>query len=290
MTTVTTDPPAHVLPPLTRNDYERSEEIVDHVQAALSLSRSGLMSRAQVHDKDHTLFIGEEALVCLIRHYHLRGDALVVERLSEALVRRITGPIKRWLWEVGFRSDDEDDAMSEAYQETIVRLFGGSPSRDDKERREGGILDLDSDKSDFAQVRFWIFLQGRTTDASRIIGVARGRRAKNIDINDLAGHAPNGDTESRGESPSENWDDLSPWKTLAQQHEEDALRRAVRGLSNSPVPLRDVMRLRHFDRWQIESGDAGVVTLSTHFERTPKTIRSWLRKAEKQLRDILQQS
>lgn len=290
MITATTDSPVRALPPLTRNGYERTDETVGHIQAALALSRTGLMSRAQVRDKDHALFIGEEALVCLIRHHHLRGDTLVVERLSEALVRRITGPIKRWLWEVSFRPDDEDDAMSEAYQETIVRLFGGSPTRDDKEHREGGILDLDSDKSDFAQVRFWIFLRGRTTDASRIVGVARGRRSKNIDINDLAGHAPNGDTESSGESPRDNWDDLSPWKTLAQQHEEDALRRAVRGLSNSPIPLQDVTRLRYFDRWQIESGDAGVVTLSTHFERTPKTIRSWLRKAEKQLRDILQQS
>ena len=290
MTIATTNSPVRVLPPLTRNGYERTAETEAHIHAALSLSRSALVKRAQVRDKDHALFMGEEALVFLIRHYHLVGDAFVVEQLSEMLVRRITGPIKSWLWEVGFRPDDEDDAMSEACQEAIVRLFGGGPARDDGQRREGGVLDLVSDKSDYAQVRFWVFLKRRTIEASRLVGVARGRRAKGIDIADIAGHAPSGEAESSGEAPRDDWDDFSPWQTLAQQHEEDALRSGVRSLPNSPLPLRDVTRLRYFDGWRIESGDEGAVTLSSHFDKTPRTIRSWLRKAEEKLGDILKQS
>ena len=135
-----------------------------------------------------------------------------------------------------------------------------------------------------------MFIQRRTIEASRIVGAARARRAKGIDITDLAGHAPSGEAESSGEFPRDDWDDLSPWKTLAQQHDEDALRSAVRFLPNSPLPLRDVTRLRYFDNWLIESGDEGIVTLSTHFDKTPRTIRSWLRKAEEKLGDILQQS
>ena len=128
MTTTTTASLVRVLPPLTRNGYERTDETVGHIRAALALSRTNLVKRAQIRDKDHSSFIGEEALVFLIRDSHLRGDTLVVEQLSEALVRRIIGPIKSRLWEVGFRPDDEDDAMSEACQEAIVRLFGGGPT------------------------------------------------------------------------------------------------------------------------------------------------------------------
>ena len=43
MTIVTTDPPVHVLPPLTRNGYERTPETEVDIQTALSLSRSALV-------------------------------------------------------------------------------------------------------------------------------------------------------------------------------------------------------------------------------------------------------
>lgn len=289
MTTVTTDSPAHVLPPLTRNGYKRTAETEVHIQMALSLSRSSLVKRAGVQDKDHALFIGEEALVFLIRYYHLRGDTPVVEQLSEVLVRRIDGTIKKWMREVGFRYEDDGDLVTEMAQEIHCRLFAGSNVRGE-ERREGGILDLESDKSDFAQVRFWHHLRRRTLDVTRAAGVQRGRDRQSVEVSVVNGESDDDDAQFEKTAPLGGWESITPWEALTQEHDDDLLRAAVRELPNHPTPFRDVLRLHYFDKWQIEANDAEVVTLSTHFGKSPRTISSWLRKAEKKLRDILQQS
>jgi DNA-directed RNA polymerase specialized sigma24 family protein len=289
MSPTTVEPAAHAIPPLTRGGYERTEETEAHIQRALSLPRRDLVERAQVRDKDHSLFIGEEALVFLIRYYHLRGDALVVDRLCDVLVRRINWTIKKWMREAGFRYEDDKEGVVEATQEVVVRLFGGSQVRGE-ERREGGILDLESDKSDFAQARFWHFLRLRTIDVTRAAGVVRGRDAQSMNVSDVDGNSA-GDDAPKGKSvPVGGWESITPWEALTQEHESDLVQAAMRQLPNHPTPYRDVLRLRYLDGWQIEADDGEVVTLSTHYGRTPRTISSWLRKAEERLRDILQKS
>lgn len=288
MTIVTTDPPVHVLPPLTRNGYERTAETEAHIQTALSLSRSNLVQRAQIRDKDHALFIGEEALVYLIRHHKLRGDPYVERHLCDALVTRIDGTIKKWMREVGFRYEDNEGRVTEMVHEVLFRLFAGCKVRGE-ERREGGIIDLESDKSDFAQVRFWVYLKRETINVTRVAGIERERDRQSVDV--LTMNETSDEDDLVGEpTPLGGWESVTPWEALTEEHGDDLVRAAVRHLPNHPIPYRDVLRLRYLDKWQIESGDEEVVTLSTHFERTPKSIRSWLRKAEKQLRDILQQS
>ena len=289
MTIVTTDPPVHVLPALTRNGYERTPETEVDIQTALALSRSALVKRAQVRDKDHALFVGEEALVFMIRYYKLRGDSHVEGQLCEVLVRRIDGTIKKWMREVGFRYEDDEDLVSEMAQEVHCRLFGGSNVRGE-ERREGGVLDLESDKSDFAQARFWRYLRFRTLDVTRAAGAQRGRDRQSVEVSDVSGDSAEDDAPFEKATPLGGWESVTPWETLTQEHDDDLLRAAVHELPNHPTPYRDVLRLRYLEGWQIEADDEEVVTLSSHFDKSPRTISSWLRKAEEKLGDILQQS
>lgn len=289
MTESTTNTPSHTLSPLRRNGYTRTEETTAQILAASSLSRAALAKRAQIRDKDHALFIGEEALVYLIRDFHLRGDTYVVQKLSASLIKRITGPIRSWMRSTGFRYEENAEVVSEATQEVIARLFGGSRVRDE-ERREGGILDLSSDKSDFAQVRFWRYLKLRTLDVTRAAGTVRDREQITVAIEDVNGHSTDEDTDIRENVPLDGWESISPWESLTQEHEDDLIQAAIRQLPNDPKPYRDVLRLYYLDGWQIEANDSGVVTLSSYFEMTPRTISSWLRIAEDKLRDILHHS
>lgn len=284
-----TEPATHAIPPLTRGNYTRTEEATAHIQCALSLSRSDLATRAQIRDKNHVLFIGEEALVFLIRYHHLRGDALVVDQLCGVLLRRISWTVKKWMRAAGFCYEEGEEAVKEAEQEVTSRLFVGSPVRGE-ERREGGILDLESDKSDFAQARFWRFLRYRTIDVTRAAGVIRGREALSVDVADVDGNSSGDGAPTSKGVPVGGWESVTPWESLTQEHESDLVQAAMRQLSNHPTPYRDVLRLRYIEGWQIESSDAGLVTLATYYERAPRTISSWLRKAEDRLRDILQQS
>jgi len=41
-----------------------------------------------------------------------------------------------------------------------------------------------------------------------------------------------------------------------------------------------VFVLRHYEGWPIEDKDPSVPTISRHFQRTPRTIRNWMREAE----------
>ncbi|PAP78897.1 hypothetical protein B1759_15770 [Rubrivirga sp. SAORIC476] len=289
MTIVTTDPPVHVLPQLTRNGYERTAETEAHIQAALSISRDTLVKRARVRDKDHALFVGEEALVFLIRYYKLRGDSFIEGQLCDVLVKRTDGTIKKWMREVGFRYEDDEERVTEMVQEVLFRVFGGSKVRGE-DRREGGILDLESDKSDFAQSRFWKFLRYRTADVTRVAGDKRDRERQSVDVSTMNGEPADDDAPAEMATPLGGWESVTPWEALTQEHDDDLLRAAVRDLPNHPTPYRDVLRLHYFDEWQIEANDAEAVTLSSHFGKSPRTISSWLRKAEKKLRDILKQS
>jgi DNA-directed RNA polymerase specialized sigma24 family protein len=270
------------IPPLTRNGYERLPDVDAGIRESLSTSHRNLIARARVRDKNHARFLKEETLVFLIRDAHLKGDTHSRDELSKVLIHRIVGHIKSWLRAIGLRYAD---AVDEAAQEVIVRLFCGSPNRDGD--REGGILDLESDKSDFAQTRFWDFLKKRVGDVGRV-GINRGRAERTVEITRIAGH-DDGEDELpfAAFEPLDSWDDLSSWKTLTEAHDEEAIRAAVRELPNKPFPLREVTRLRYFNGWEIGYGDTQGVTLASQFQRSPKTITTWLQKAAERLRDIL---
>ena len=283
----TEKPPPLQLPPLTRNDYRRSPEVEKQIRAALALPQSCLRERIAIRDYDAPDFLQEEALTFLVRHYHAAGNGDCVADLCGALVLRITGRIKRWLRSAGL--EEGTSTFDDAYCDVIAGVFAGVRP-EGRGEPSGGILDLTSDKADFAQVLFWTFLDGRIGDVLRRAGVTRGRNLRLVEIDDVEGHG----TGEEGEgalSPLSDWDDLAPELNpevyALKAVDEAAALNAIKQLPNKPRPLSEVVRLWYLDGWQVESKVPEVITISSHYGKTPRTIRNWLREAEGLLATIL---
>ena len=144
--------------PLTRRrpdgtPLQRSPHVEAQIVRVLALSPDELMQRAALRDSRTTEYLQEETLVYLIRAFHHFGDSGVVNALSEALLRRCVRFIHQKLSALG------KNEAEEAYGEVIRQLF---------ER----ILDLNTDRGDFLQVRFWVVLKRLT------ISIFRGYMAR----------------------------------------------------------------------------------------------------------------
>lgn len=280
LASATEKPPPLQLPPLTRNDYRRSAEVEDQIRTALTLSRPLLRQRVAIRDYDASDFLQEEALAFLIRHYHAAGKIILVNDVSVALVERITGRIKRWLRSVGL--DEGTTTFDDAFRDVIAAVFAGVRP-EGRGEPSGGLLDHESDKADYAQDRFWPFLDGRIRDVLRRAGVTRGRNVRHVDIDDLAGHG-RGAEEEGAHNPISDWDEfvpeLSPDKHTSRFVDGSAVVAAIKHLPNDPRPLQEVLCLWYFGGWQVESKDPNQDTLSSRYGKTPRAIRNWLREAE----------
>lgn len=275
------------LPPLTRNDYLRSLEVEEQIREALSLSRSLLARRAEIRDYNAPDFFQEETLAFLIRHYRVSGNDGRLNDLSVALIERITGRVKRWLRSVGLVEGTA--TFDDAFNDVVAGLYAGVRP-EGRGEPSGGLLDLKSDKADYAQVCFWKFLDGRIGDVLRRAKATRERSFRQVEIDDIAGHGT-GDEEEGTHKPISDWaelaPDLSPDEYALKAFDEPAVVAAIERLPNRPRPLRDVVRLWYLDGWQIDSNDPKIITISSHYVKTPRTIQNWMREAEGLLATIL---
>ena len=131
--------------PLTRRNsdgeiYQRLAVVDSQIQEILNLKPEELQIRLDVTDQVSPDFLKEESLVYLIRHYHKEKDKQRVTDLSECLLTRCAIPIDRWLGSL------ESNWRKDANADVVAELFDR-------------ILDLDSDRGDFLQVRFWVVLE-----------------------------------------------------------------------------------------------------------------------------------
>jgi hypothetical protein len=79
--------------PLTRRrpdgaPLQRSPQVEAQIVGALALSPDELIQRATLRDSQTTEYLQEETLVYLIRAFHHLGNSVVVNTLSEELLRR----------------------------------------------------------------------------------------------------------------------------------------------------------------------------------------------------------
>ncbi len=262
---VTTEQDTSCLPePLTRKNadgevYCRQAAVDRQIQTALGLDSGELRTRSEVTDKASPDFLKEEALVYLIRHYHRAADQGCVNFLSEALLRRCATWISHQLHSL------DNEAAEEGYSDVVTRLF---------ER----ILDLDSDRGDFLQVRFWMVLKKLAVDVfdRQLRQLTRGRDS--IPLTTIAGHDGEDDkAATRGARLR------TPGALATRAAESEAIERTEirEALSQLDEPLRSAFLLRHFVGLPIEDQDPAVHTISRRFGKTPRTIRNWLARAGK---------
>ncbi len=246
------------LQPLTRNTkegalYRRSEEVDQQIRSALGMAPDALVERARIDDKDNPDYLQEESLVYLIRESHRRGQQAMVNALAEILIERCASYIDVKLRSLG------PEVTEDAFQDVISSMFDV-------------ILDLNSDRGDFLQVRFWRNLELRIINTfNRSVGQQR-RAAKNVPLSSLAGQeiAPS-DDESISTSSQE-------FRDTALTADELAL--CQDALNTVDEPYRTAFILHHYHGWPIESIDSTALTISRYFNKTPRTIRNWLAKAE----------
>jgi len=159
------------------------------------------------------------------------------------------------------------DAAEEGYSEVVATLFCR-------------ILDLDSDQGDFLQVRFWIALKSLTVQAfNRQLNQPKHERNGSQPSSSKGYEIENVDAMSH-ERVVRAPDTNSSRTIESEVTDKDTIRRALGHLQE---PLRTVYVLRHYWGWPIEDQDPNTRTISQRFNKTPRTIRNWLAKAEKEL-------
>lgn len=241
--------------PLTRRTkegvpYTRPVDVEQQIGETLALSPSMLVLQARIRDRNDPKYLHDECLVYFLREYRQQGSKEIVNELSKVLLERWGETIEKKLLGLG------QQFVHEAYSEVVERLFSL-------------IFDLGSDRGDHLQIRFAAVLKRIRIDVYR-------------KYRPLADHA--GDTE--GEDEGLTMDLVDPTPTPEQYVlDNERAREGAEAVASLPEPIRTAYMLRHYEDWPIEDKDSTVMTISRYFRKDPRTIRNWLTKAERLLRE-----
>ena len=238
--------------------YERHDDVVRQIVEVARLDREELHARARLDEETSPDFLKEECLVYLIRHSYRTGDKLLLDRLSEVLLSRCSKAVDSRL------SSLDRDSRKEGDNDVIEQLFTR-------------ILDLDSDRGDFLQVRFWVVLKRLTIDAYSKQVARLERDVANVPLASFTEYGSGDELAPGGMG-------RLPSALMTRGAESVAVENAQirEALNRLDEPYRSAFLLRHAG-WAIEDQDPGVPTISRQFEKTPRTIRNWLKKADEQL-------
>ena len=237
--------------------YQRSAAVESQIKSALTLAPNDLIERARSSAHQSPDYLQEECLAYLIREHKRKGRDGIVNDLSEILLHRCAKNVNSQLENL------DQDVVDDAFQDVIQELFTQ-------------ILDLESDRGDFLQVRFWTVLKRlEITSFNRY--QKKQEEAKNtILLSSLAGYQHDRD------------DNNNQTFVLQEKVVDSSLTMEQRllyrdGLATLKHPYRTAFVLRHYYGWQIEATDTSVQTISRYFNVSSRTIRLWLAKAEETL-------
>jgi hypothetical protein len=247
--------------PLTHSNkagtlYYRDALVEQKIQSLDNLPDDEVLARAGNQDKDSPGYIQEEGLVYWIREYLHRGDSPRASELANILLLRCAKQIQLSLRKLG------PDLAAQAEQDIVSDLFKD-------------IVDLNSDRGDFLQVRFWHALK------MRIIG-AFNRYLRNSKRTEalVATHV---DNEPYGDDSLAKAPDSYDVPVTGLSAEDRTL--VKEALAAVDEPYRTAFILYYYYDWPSENKDPDVLTISSYFEKTPRTIRNWLTRAEEALRE-----
>ena len=241
--------------------YQRLPEVDRQIRAALELEVEDLIARARVSDESSPDFLKEEALVYLIRHHRRENNHHAVNDLTEVLLGRFASWVGSKLWKLG------EEAAEDGYADVVERLFIQ-------------ILDLDSNRGDYLQVRFWRALKGLTTRAFDVQLKQQKKMENNSSLDSLVGYDGE-DSDEVGYGWKVKLPDAATCRAAESQVTDNIF--IIQAMTQLEGPFRSAYLLRHYYGWPIESQDPAVPTISQRFGKTPRTIRNWLTKADEQL-------
>jgi RNA polymerase sigma factor (sigma-70 family) len=245
--------------PLTRRyadtgaPYERLPEVEAQVRRALVLKEQALAAEL-LRDYKSPEHIKDETLCYLIRERVRADQHEDANHFVEVLLRRHARTIRSRIGRGGVDERHREDCAGEIVTQLLTELF-----------------DVESDRSDFAQVRFGLYFK-RVSDG--VLGKFRSLQERERQAESVA--SPRGDRT----------EEIDLLDTLADEHALSAEDRVLMrdALAHLPSHLREPFILRHLDGWQIESDSPSEPSISRQLKVTPRTIRNRLRDAEASLR------
>lgn len=260
-----TDPP---VTPLTRRNadavgYRREPAVERQIREALTLRPDQLRERVRIGDRESPGYLKEESLIYLIRHHRQTGELRLVNDISEALLRRCARLIDSRLNRLG------GEAARDGYNDVVERLFAQ-------------VLDFESDRGDFLQVRFWVALERLAIRAFNEQLKQHKRVEDEVSLSSLAGHDRDED-DAAGRNVRPHPDAEAGTPTLGGEAAVERNDLIQDALSRLEEPYRSAFLLRHHAGWPIEDKDPSVRTISRHYGKDPRTVRNWLRRAKETL-------
>jgi len=241
---------AKVLPePLTRRGYKRRRPVEQRITEALSLEAAAFLELAARRDEAAPDYFPPEALAYFVRRANRAGNKRLVNTLMRELYIRCRPFLHNRV------RSFSGETRKEMVQEILTRIAAG-------------LLDA-GDKGDFAEVSFWSYLKARAID------VCRDR------IDELENAEESLDAPIFDEEGEEAESALAAVPDYALTPEQMLLLKA--GLAHLTPHLRQVFIMAHALEMKIESKDPDEMTISRHFGVTEKTVRNWLKEAERLL-------
>jgi RNA polymerase sigma factor (sigma-70 family) len=235
--------------PLTRRGYKRRPAVERRIKDALASDGAALQTFAQQRDETAADYFPPEALVYFIRRAARSGGKRIVHALFRELYERCT-PFLR-----GRARGFDKETRKEIIQEVFARIAAH-------------LLDP-TDKADFAEVSFWSYLKCLCIDVIR----ERIGELENP-VESLDASRTDADEDQSSGLPNQIADyALSPEQMLILRE----------GLARLPPKLRQVFIMAHALEMKIDSKNPNEMTLSRHFGVSEKTIRTWLKDADKLL-------
>ena len=249
---------AESAPPLLRmsrsNDeiYQRLPRVEQQIATVLRLDLIELAEQFKINARDDERFVAEETLTCLLRAALRVGELNFADELTTALYRRAAKSVRQRCSKVFATASAAQDCAADALSDLFGELCAHDQSR-----------------ADFAEVRFGLFLK---RIINRNIAKYQKRQFAEADFEFLD------DTPEAGKPPPE----LAAQAALSSFEFYD-LKKALDLL---PEPVRTAFVLRHKYGLQIESANASEMTIAKYFDKTEKTIRNWLWRADKILQKL----
>jgi DNA-directed RNA polymerase specialized sigma24 family protein len=240
--------------PLTRCNgsgelYVRSLEVETEITSALQMDWRSLSTRIEISDSNAPDFLQEESLVYFIREALHQKQYQAFRNIFKALHTRCVKYVHSHL------SSFPPHRIDDAFQNVISYVVSK-------------IMDLEDDSGDFFQVRFWLALK-------RAMLTEYGKQVKEIEVEEDCIRIDQQLEGDEGDEPSFEIADTS----LSQ--EDLALIKS--GLSVLTEPYKTAFLLRYYNGWPIRSNDPTEITISSHFNKTPRTVQNWLDTAEGEL-------